>query len=283
MLNNVALKTLRDRRRSLIWWVVGIFGYLLGIGAFYPIVSENQNQFEAVLDAYPEELLAIMGVAERENLFDPVGFIQAEALGWIVPLVFAIYGAVQGARAVAGEEEDGTIDLVMATPLTRSGLVSQKLLALVLAEMVLGAALFFSIALDTLLFDLDIPMGNIAAAALMAVLLGVFFGSLALAVGAATGLRALSTGVVSFVAAGSYLLNSLGTLVEGMKALQPVSPFYYYDSSNPLRNGLDLQHALVLAGLAVLLLGVALLAVRSRDLGIGGLRLPMPRIRRAAG
>ena len=189
MLNNVALKTLRDRRRSLTWWVIGIFGYLLGIGAFYPIVSENQNQFEAVLDAYPEELLAIMGVAERENLFDPVGFIQAEALGWIVPLVFAIYGAVQGARAVAGEEEDGTIDVVMATPLTRSGLVSQKLLALVLAEMVLGAALFLSIALDTLLFDLDIPLGNIAAAALMAVLLGVFFGSLALAVGSATGLR----------------------------------------------------------------------------------------------
>ncbi len=281
MLNNVILKTLRDRRRSLTWWVVGIFGYLLGIGAFYPIVAENRGQFEALLEAYPEELLAIMGVAEQENLFDPVGFIQVEALGWIVPLVFAIYGAVQGARAVAGEEEDGTIDLVMATPLSRSGLVWQKLLALVLAEMVLGAALFFSIALDNLLFDLEIPLGHVAAAALMAVLLGVFFGSLALAVGAATGLRGLSVGAVSFVAAGSYLVNSLGSLVEGMKALQPISPFYYYDSSNPLRNGLDVQHALVLAGLALLLLGVALLAVRTRDLGVGGMRLPVPRVRKA--
>ena len=281
MLNNVILKTLRDRRRSLTWWVVGIFGYLLGIGAFYPIVAENKGQFEALLEAYPEELLAIMGVAEQENLFDPVGFIQVEALGWIVPLVFAIYGAVQGARAVAGEEEDGTIDLVMATPLTRSGLVWQKLAALVLAETVLGAALFLSIALDTLLFDLDIPLGNVVAAALMAVLLGVFFGSLALAVGAATGLRGLSVGVVSFVAAVSYLVNSLGSLVEGMKALQPISPFYYYDSSNSLRNGLDIEHALILAGLALLLLGVALVAVRARDLGVGGMRLPVPRIGKA--
>ena len=281
MLNNVILKTLRDRRRSLTWWVVGIFGYLLGIGAFYPIVAENRGQFEALLEAYPEELLAIMGVAEQETLFDPVGFIQAEALGWIVPLVFAIYGAVQGARAVAGEEEDGTIDLVMATPLTRSGLVWQKLLALVLAEVVLGAALFLSIALDTLLFELDIPLGNVVAAAVMAVLLGVFFGSLALAVGAATGLRGLSVGVVSFVAAGSYLVNSLGSLVEGMRALKPVSPFYYYDAANPIRNGLDIEHALVLAGLALVLLGVALLAVRSRDLGVGGMRLPVPRIGKA--
>ena len=283
MLDNVILKTLRDRRRSLAWWVVGVFGYLLGIGAFYPIVAENRQQFEALLDTYPEELLAIMGVSEQQSLFDPVGFIQVEALGWIVPLVFAIYGAFQGARAVAGEEEDGTIDLVMATPLSRSGLVWQKLVALVLAEMVLGTALFLSIALDSVLFDLEIPLGNIAAAALMAVLLGVFFGSLALAVGAATGLRGLSVGVVSFVAAGSYLLNSLGGLVEGMKALRPVSPFYYYGASNPLRDGLDVQHALVLAGVAVLLLGVSLMAVRSRDLGVGGMRLPVPRFGKAAG
>lgn len=283
MLTNVTLKTLRDRRRSLAWWSVGIFGYLLGIGAFYPIVAENQQQFESLLETYPEELLAVMGVTGEESLFDPVGFIQAEALGWIVPLVFAIYGAVQGARAVAGEEEAGTIDLVMATSLTRSGLVWQKLLALALAETVLGVALFVSIVLGGSLFDFEIALGNVAAASLMAVLLGVFFGSLALAVGAATGLRGLSVGVVSFVAAGTYLLNSLGGLVEGMKALRPISPFYYYGSSNPLRNGLDVQHALVLAGAALLLLGVALAAVRSRDLAVGGIRLPLPRIGKAAG
>ena len=279
----VTLRTLRDRRRSLIWWVVGILGYMLAIGAVYPVVAENQEQFEALLETYPEGVLAIMGIAGGESLFDPVGFIQAEALGWVVPLVFAIYGAVQGARAVAGEEEDGTIDLLMATPLTRSGLVGQKLWALTLAEMVLGAAVFVGIALDGVLFGMDIPLANVAAASLMAVLLGVFFGSLALAMGAVTGLRGLSIGVVTLVAAGSYLLNSLGGMVEALESLKPLSPFYYYDASNPLRNGLDIQHALVLGGLVVAFLGLALLAVRRRDLGVGGIRLPVPRLKRATG
>lgn len=279
----VTLRTLRDRRRSLIWWVVGILGYMLAIGAVYPVVAENQEQFEALLETYPEGVLAIMGIAGGESLFDPVGFIQAEALGWVVPLVFAIYGAVQGARAVAGEEEDGTIDLLMATPLTRSGLVGQKLWALTLAEMVLGAAVFVGIALDGVLFGMDIPLANVAAASLMAVLLGVFFGSLALAMGAVTGLRGLSIGVVTLVAAGSYLLNSLGGMVEALESLKPLSPFYYYDASNPLRNGLDIQHALVLGGLVVAFLGLALLAVRRRDLGVGGIRLPLPRLKRATG
>ncbi|MCQ3805159.1 MAG: ABC transporter permease subunit [bacterium] len=282
MLGNATFKTLRDRRRSLFWWVVGIFGYLVGIGAVYPIVRDNQDQFEALLETYPDELLAIMGVGE-ESLFDPVGFMRAEAFGWIVPLVFAIYGAAQGARAVAGEEEAGTIDLVMATPLSRFGLVWQKWLALVLTEMVLGLALFVSLALDNVLFGMDIPLGNSAAGCFMAVLLGVFFGSLALAVGAGTGLRGFSLGVVTLVAAGSYLLNSLGGLVEGLDPLKPLSPFYYYDASNPLRYGLDAQHTLVLAGLAVVLMVIGLLAVRRRDLGVGGIRLPMPQIGRAAG
>lgn len=283
MLKNVTFKTLRDRRRSLLWWVVGIFGYLLGIGAVYPIVEDNQEQFEALLETYPDELLAIMGVGGEESLFDPVGFMQAEAFGWIVPLVFAIYGAVQGARAVAGEEEDGTIDLVMATPLSRTGLVWQKWMALVLAEGVLGLTLLVSLAVDRALFNLDIPLANIAAGSFMAVLLGVFFGSLALAVGAGTGLRGLTVGMVTLVAAGTYLLNSLAGLVEILEAVQPVSPFYYYGASSPLRHGLDARHALILGGLAVVFLGIGLVAVGRRDLGVGGVRLRVPRLRKVGG
>ena len=283
MLKNVTFKTLRDRRRSLLWWVVGIFGYLLGIGAVYPIVEDNQEQFEALLETYPDELLAIMGVGGEESLFDPVGFMQAEAFGWIVPLVFAIYGAVQGARAVAGEEEDGTIDLVMATPLSRTGLVWQKWMALVLAEGVLGLTLLVSLAVDRALFNLDIPLANIAAGSFMAVVLGVFFGSLALAVGAGTGLRGLTVGMVTLVAAGTYLLNSLAGLVEILEAVQPVSPFYYYGASSPLRHGLDAGHALILGGLAVVFLGIGLVVVGRRDLGVGGIRLRVPRLRKVGG
>ncbi len=279
----VTWKTLRDRRRSLIWWVVGILGYLVAIGAVYPVVAENREQFEALLQTYPEGLLAIMGADGGESLFDPVGFMRAEALGWVVPLVFAIYGAVQGSRAVAGEEEDGTIDLLIATPLTRYGLVGQKLSALALAQIVLGAAVFLGIALDGWLFAVDIPLANVAAASLMAVLLGVFFGSLALALGSLSGRRGLTTGIVTLVAAGSYLLNTLGGLVEGMASLKPLSPFYYYDASNPLRNGLDIGHALVLAGLVVVLSGSAFWAVRRRDLGVGGIRIPVPRLTRSTG
>ena len=90
-------------------------------------------------------------------------------------------------------------------------------------------------------------------------------------------------GIVTLVAAGSYLLNSLAGLVEGLERLKPLSPFYYYDASNPLRSGLDFQHALVLTALILVLLGLALFSVRRRDLGVGGIRLPVPRLKKAAG
>ena len=120
MLNSLMLKTLRDRRRSLFWWVVGIFGYLFAIGALYPVIADMQEELETLIEAYPEGILAIMGASSESPMFDPEGFLQVEATGWVVPLVFAFFGAAMGARAVAGEEDDGTIDLLLATPLTRS-------------------------------------------------------------------------------------------------------------------------------------------------------------------
>ena len=283
MLNSLMLKTLRDRRRSLFWWVLGTFGYLFAIGALYPFIAEMQEELETLIEAYPEGILAMMGASSESNMFDPEGFLQVEATGWVVPLVFAFFGAAMGARAVAGEEDDGTIDLLLATPLTRSRLVLEKMGALVLALGVLGLSVFASILVDSLLFDMDIPVGNVAALSLLAVLLGAFFGSLAMALSAGTGRRGLSLGVVSLLTAATYLVNSLAEISEALQSLQPFTPFYYYESSEPLREGLVWGHAGVLAGVSVVFLGIGMLAIRSRDLGVGGIRLPMPRLRRAAG
>ena len=282
-MNSLMLKTLRDRRRSLLWWVVGIFGYLFAIGALYPLIADMQEELETLIEAYPEGILAIMGASSESDMFDPEGFLQVEATGWVVPLVFAFFGAAMGARAVAGEEEDGTIDLLLATPLTRSRLVLEKMGALVLALGVLGLTVFASILVDSLLFDMNIPPGNIAALSLLAVLLGAFFGALAMALSSGTGRRGLSLGFVSLLTAGTYLINSLAEISEILMSLQAFTPFYYYESSEPLRHGLEGGHAGVLAGASVVFMGIGMLAIRRRDLGVGGIRLPVPRLRRAAG
>lgn len=57
-------------------------------------------------------------------------------------------------------------------------------------------------------------------------------------------------------------------MVEGLTPYLKLSPFYYYISAEPLRNGLDLGHAAVLIGITAVLLAVALLAFERRDLAV---------------
>ena len=41
MLRNVFLKTLRDARRALVWWILGLVGFVALIVAVYPTVRDN--------------------------------------------------------------------------------------------------------------------------------------------------------------------------------------------------------------------------------------------------
>lgn len=267
MLRNVFLKTIRDRRRALLWWSLGILVYALFIGLFWPVLEDSREELEALIAAYPRELLGLFGVEEGAEMFTPSGYLESQAFGWLVPVVFAIYAAAMGAQLIAGEEEAGTLDLLLANPIARTRVVWQKWLGLAAAMATLGIVLFVSVVLTDVLFDFGIPLDRYVAVCVQAALLGLLFGSLAFAAGALGGRRGLILGIVSAAAVATFLINSLGSLTDWMERLRYASPFYYYDSSQPLTNGMDWVNAIVLAGGSALCLAAALWGFPRRDVG----------------
>jgi ABC-2 type transport system permease protein len=99
-------------------------------------------------------------------------------------------------------------------------------------------------------------------------LLALLFGSLALFVGALTGRRALAAGVVVVVAVASYFANTLGPSVDWLAWTRDLSPFRYYSGGAPLRNGLPLGDAMVLAVASAVLIGLAAAVFRRRDIAV---------------
>lgn len=63
----------------------------------------------------------------------------------------------------------------------------------------------------------------------------------------------------------SYLAKSMLPLAD-LDRWAELSPWYYYAGSEPLANGFDVAHFLVLVGLAVAAFAAALLAFNRRDL-----------------
>jgi ABC-2 type transport system permease protein len=184
----------------------------------------------------------------------------------MVPLLLLIAAIGAGARAIAGEEERGTLDLMLANPLSRRRLVVDKLAALTIEVVLLAVVLWLSLLVGVELVGMNVSAAHLAAATASAALLAIAFGAIALLLGAASGHRALAIGVTAAGAVAAYLVNSLAALVDFLEPVKSASPFYHYVASDPLRDGLALSHVAFLVGLALVAAVLAALAFDRRDL-----------------
>ena len=265
MVAPVSLKLLRDHRRGITGWVIGLSLLALMDLAVFPTVQSQASQMEQVLRAYPHALKAMFGLGS--DFGTGPGYFDAEFLSLLGPLVVLAIGIGFGAGATATEEERGTIDWLMSTPLSRTRVMLEKTLGVLLAVAAAGAALLVVLLIGSPLAGLDLGLGGIAAAVGSLVLLGWTYAALALAVGAATGHRWAATGTAVGLALAGYLLTSLARMVPSLQSWRWLSPFTWYASHDAVRGQLHAGYLAAFLLTTLILVAVAVIAFRRRDLG----------------
>jgi ABC-2 type transport system permease protein len=251
VLRNAFLKTLRDARRALAWWSLGLVGMATLMIAVYPTVRDNPELNKMVKD-YPDALKAFIAFGGDLDYVSGAGYLGSELFSFMVPLLFIVAAVGAGARAIAGEEERGTLDLLLANPISRRRLVIDKLAALAVETALLAFVLWLALLIGVEAVGMHVSAAHLGAATASAALLAFAFGDVALFVGAFTGRRGVALGVAAGAAVAAYLVNSLASLVHFLEPIRTASPFYHYAASDPLRHGLAAGHVafLLLLGLA---------------------------------
>jgi ABC-2 type transport system permease protein len=267
MLNSVLTKTLFDRRRSIIGWAIGVAAASLFVALLFPVVRDTPEIVD-LLESYPEAMLEMFGIDDINTYTEPAGFLQTQLFSVYVPLLLLIFSIGAGVQAIAGEESEGTLDLLLANPVPRTRVVLEKAAAQLVLVVALAAVVFFAVWFTGFIFDEWVGIGEVFAAVFSAVLLALTFGYLALAAGAATGRRGASVAVASAVAVATYIFTGIAPVVDGLGWLERLSPFFYYSDHNPLANGIHWGHAAILATLALVFLGIAVWGFRRRDVGV---------------
>jgi len=237
---------------------------LMGVlmGPLYGLMDETLLEFS---DQIPEAMYAFVG-SSGGNMSTAEGFYELETFGLMAPIAVIVVTVVIGARALAGEEANRTMGLLLANPIKRSKVVIEKFYAMVLYAFVVGFATWAGVWIGSMLGGLGMSPTNIAAASLLATLLGLVFGALALALSAATGrvkIAVFATVGVVFV---SFLINSIAILNDTVEGLAAFTPFDYYLTSSPLNNGMHWGHAGVLLGAVLVLVAAAVWLFDRRDL-----------------
>ena len=260
----VLRRTLTRELRSIIGWAVGVGLIALVTLASWPAIGESAEDFSEVLDNLPEAITAFFGEGIAD--FSAAGIVGSRLYGTIGLGLFVAYAVSRGARGIAGEEGDGTLELLVTQPLSRRAIAVDKLIAMLvgLAGLVLLELVLLLVALP--LVDLSFPAGNIAGATVGLYLLSALFGSLAFAVGAGTGRRGLAVGVGGGLAGGAFLLAGFGSLVEGLAPIADLSPFAVYDGTTVLAEGVGAGPLLAFLAGAVLFAVAGIAAFERRDL-----------------
>ena len=262
---SVLTRTLRDKWRSFRWWCVGILAFVALYGSVFPSLHGNKS-LDNLIKSYPQALKGFVGFGGNLDIGSGAGYLGTEEFSFWGPIVFLAAAIAAGADAIAGEEERGTLDLLLSLPISRVRCLLEKLAALVCEVVALGIVLWLLLVIVSAVAGMGVSTANLAATTIALILLALMFGSLALAIGAATGRRALAIGLSATLAVAADVLNALAPLASWLDSAKLVSPFYYYSHSDPLRHGLNGTDALVLLAIGLVAACVAPIVFARRDL-----------------
>ena len=262
-LHSVFERTFHEERRALLGWSLGLFALALTMLVMYPTIRGNQ-QFSKLFEAYPQTFKSMFGISDYTS---GPGYLRAEIFSLTAPLLLSVFSILWGADLTAGEEQRHTIDILMANPISRRRVVLEKWAALLMGTVVAAACLWFGLQFGSLLVDLHVGVTRLGGAVVASWLVAVVFGTLALAVGAATGRRGLARGLGALAAVGAYLISSLAELVRWLQDVRPISPWYHAIGVDPLGSGFQAFHVMVLVVTTLVFEVVAIVAFERRDLG----------------
>jgi ABC-2 type transport system permease protein len=234
---------------------------------FLPVVySSFGPQIKQIVDSgiFPKELMNFGGG-------DPFSLGGAIALGYIHPIAIilvAIFAVGFSTTAVAGERQRGTLEVVLARPVSRRSLYVTLLVALVLfLGVILAASIAGTIVGSALVGVLDeLPTERLPILWLNGMLLWVAIGAIGLAASVSFDRLSPAIGATLAIVIVSYFLEILGSLLSDAQGLQRYSIFHYLKAKDILAGTADGAGFVLLAVVALVAIGWALVVFPRRDL-----------------
>jgi ABC-2 type transport system permease protein len=201
------------------------------------------------------------------------GFVSAEVLTFL-PLLLAIYAIVNGTGTLAGEEDNGTLEPLMALPLPRWQLVVSKAIALGLALLLILMIVGLAMAVSVNTLPADVDTGGVTSIDMVVVALAVwplvaFFAMFSLFLGAFMPSRRSAATVATVLLVFGYFGNNLASLVDWLERIQPLLPFHYLDGADLMKSGPDPQNTIILLAAGGISLILALVFFQLRNVTVG--------------
>jgi ABC-2 type transport system permease protein len=263
----VFTRMLYRRRAGLAWWGLAVVGMCALLAVAYPTVRGN-NELDKTFANLPSGVEALLGLSGGAGLTSPAGYLDSQFFANILPVMLLVFAVAGAAWSIAGDEAAGTLELLLANPISRVRVALARFAALVALLAVLAALCVLALVALAPPTGLShgLPATHLAAATLSSALLALTFAAVAFAVGAASGRRSAALAVAASVAVAGYVLEGLSQQIHALHPVRAVNPWHWMLGPDPLRHGLTWHVWLPPAMAIVALVAVGLPRLARRDL-----------------
>jgi ABC-2 type transport system permease protein len=231
-MKTIFLYTLKRMRGQILGW-----GICLGLLAFYLVtfydtLVDQQSQLSQLLSSYPKELFAFFG--GMDELFTPYGFLNVEFFSYM-PIILGIFAVLVGSGLLAGDEENGNLDLILSLPISRSRLFAGKLAGFLAAQLSILILVCAGLMLGLPGTKMEIKIWELIYPTLS--LLGVLllFGTLAVLFSMLLPARRIAAMLSGVLLVASFFITSLAEMDEKLKTIARFSPLDYYQGGLALK------------------------------------------------
>jgi ABC-2 type transport system permease protein len=260
------LQELRARRGAILGWGFGLCFFPVVYVGLYPSFAEQMASFQEMMDLAIYQALGI-SMASFEAY-------MASTVTNLIPVILCIYAVLNGTGTLAGEEDSGRLEMIVALPIPRWQIVAVKAVALGVALLVIlaitssGAALTLvalGAQVESVVTPFDLFLGLLAAWPLV-----MAFGMISLFLGAFTPDRRTASMIATVVVIGSYLASNLAGMVSSLEAVEGLFLFHYYEATGQaLEAGQEPGNLLILLAVALVAFGLAVVSFQRRNVTVG--------------
>lgn len=243
---------LKMGRTSFLVWTSAI-GFLLAVCVF--LFPEMKGQMEGVSDVFASmgSFTEAFGM-DRLNFGTLIGYYAIEC-GNVLGLGGAFYASLCAVGILSKEEKDKTAEFLLAHPVSRTRIITEKLIAVFVQITALNLIIYALSIGSMAMIGESIPLKEVsllhfAYYLLQMELAGVCFGISAF-------LRKGSAGVGLGIAAMMYVLNLIANIAEIAEFLKYITPFGYCEGADIVTNG-SLDGTMVAIGMTIGIVGVVI-------------------------
>jgi ABC-2 type transport system permease protein len=261
---NIFLHELKAYSKNTIIWACALAAVALMFFSMYPAFSKDVAQLKQMLNGMPPAVTKAFNLS-ASSFLSLLGFYAYMFL--YILLCGAIQAMNLGLSVISKEERERTADFLLSKPVTRSRVITSKLLAVLTLLLLTDAFYLVAVRVISMAVTADTysikPFLLITLSLLFVQLIFAALGVLlAVAVRRIKSVSSVSLGIV-FV---FFFINMFGSVI-GDKAVRYLTPFKYFDSAYIIRHAsYETTFVILTAAIIVLALAASYLIYNKKDI-----------------